>query len=51
VKPEDPSSKPALFAARVAPPPDFAFRMEASFTDVAVIGMLPEGLRLDATGA
>lgn len=48
MKPEDPSSKPAVSAARVAPPPDFAFRMEATFTDVAVIGMLPEGLRIDA---
>ena len=48
MKPEDPSSKPALSTARVAPPPDFAFRMEATFTDVAVIGMLPEGLRIDA---
>jgi hypothetical protein len=28
--------------------PDFTFRIEATFTDVAVIGMLPEGLRIDA---
>ena len=48
MKPEDLSSKPAASTARVAPPPDFAFRMEATFTYVTVIGMLPEGLRIDA---
>lgn len=48
MKPEDPSSKPVVSCIRAAAPPDFAFRMEATFTDVAVIGMLPEGLRLDA---
>lgn len=48
MKPEDPSSKPAVSTVRGAPPPDFAFRMEATFTDVAMIGMLPEGLRIDA---
>lgn len=48
MRPEDPSPKPAESSIRVVPPPDFAFKMEATFTEVAVIGMLPEGLRLDA---
>lgn len=46
--PDGPSSKPVLSNPRLAPPPDFAFRMEATFSDVAVIGMVPEGFRVDA---
>lgn len=44
--PEDMPSNPA--ASYDVAPPDFAFRIEATFTDVAAIGMLPEGLRIDA---
>lgn len=32
----------------VSAPPDFAYRMEADFTEIVPIGAVPEGLRMDA---
>lgn len=46
--PKDISSKPGVPRPRVAPPSDFVFQLEATFTDVVVIGAVPEGLRIDA---
>ena len=39
---------PGVRQSDVAVPLDFTYRMEATFTDVVSIGIVPEGLRIDA---
>ena len=46
--PQDMSAKAAAPHPRVTPPPDFVVQIEAAFTDVVVIGAVPEGVRIDA---
>lgn len=39
---------PTAARPSIAAPPDFIYRMEATFTEIVPIGLVPEGLRIDA---